>query len=386
MKKMKLFAAVLSAAVLAAGASFTALAAEGDISLAGLSIVTAVQDGKNISFNPDVTDYTFNVQSDCYGVKIMAVAPQGASITINGEAATSGMGKIVKIDDSMPSYDIVLETPIPVTVTKGEVSKTYTINVVRDCDTWAYNLFQAGEYFDAANNVNIPYQLYVPTNYDPSKQYPIVFALHGSGQRTQSVDMVLKRYQMATVWAKDSEAGRNQCIVLAPQCKMDSSVTASDNWTTLMGYRNGTADNPYTPMKYLEGAYNLLLKIMNDYSVDPSRVYMTGLSSGGFGTYALAIEHPETFAAIAPDAGGADPAKVSALKGIPMWIFHAADDPQVKPDEYYYTTLQALSAAGIPYRSTLYAPGTVFGTSAHFSWVPMYANQTFRDWLFLQKK
>ena len=385
MKKMKVFAALLAVAAMVVGASLTAMAADG-VSLAGLSITTAVQDGRNIMFNPDVTDYSYNVQSDCYGVKIMAVAPLGATITINGEEATSGMPKIVKIDDTMPSYDIVLETAIPITVTKGDASKTYTINVIRDCDTWAYNLFKAGEYFDTANNVNIPYQLYIPSNYDPSKQYPIVFALHGSGQRTQSVDMVLKRYQMATVWAKDSEAGRNQCIVLAPQCKVDSSVTASDNWTTLMGYRNGTAADPYTPMKYLEGAYNLLLKTMGEYSVDPSRVYMTGLSSGGFGTYALAIEHPETFAAIAPDAGGADPAKVSALKGIPMWIFHAADDPQVKPDEYYYPTLAALNAAGVSYRTTLYAPGTVFGTSAHFSWVPMYADQGFRDWLFLQKK
>ena len=370
MKKMKVF---MAAILLLTGASLTAMAADG-VSLASLSITTAVQDGRNIMFNPDVTDYSYNVQSDCYGVKIMAVAPLGATITINGEEATSGMPKIVKIDDTMPSYDIVLETAIPITVTKGDASKTYTINVIRDCDTWVYNLFKAGEYFDAANNVNIPYQLY------------IVFALHGSGQRTQSVDMVLKRYQMATVWAKDSEAGRNQCIVLAPQCKMDSSVTASDNWTTLMGYRNGTAADPYTPMKYLEGAYNLLLKTMGEYSVDPSRVYMTGLSSGGFGTYALAIEHPETFAAIAPDAGGADPAKVSALKGIPMWIFHAADDPQVKPDEYYYPTLAALNAAGVSYRTTLYAPGTVFGTSAHFSWVPMYATQSFRDWMFQQKK
>ena len=384
--RLKKLAAILFAVSVMAGATFTAMAADGDISLASLSIVTAVQDGKNIAFNPDVTDYSFNVQSDCYGVKIMAVGPLGSTITINGEPATSGMGTIVKINDSTAAYDSVLETPIPIVVSKGGISKTYTINVIRDCDTWAYNLFRNGEYFDTANNVNIPYQLYIPSNYDPSKQYPIVFALHGSGQRTQTVDMVLKRYQMATVWAKDSEAGRNQCIVLAPQCKMDSSVTASDNWTTLMAYRNGTCDNPYTPMKYLEGAYNLLLKTMGEYSVDPSRVYMTGLSSGGFGTYALAIEHPETFAAIAPDAGGADPAKVSALKGIPMWIFHAADDPQVKPAEYYFPTLAALDAAGVSYKTTLYAPGTVFGTSAHFSWVPMYANQSFRDWMFAQKK
>ena len=58
----------------------------------------------------------------------------------------------------------------------------------------------------------------MPTNYDPDKEYPIVFALHGSGQRSQTTDMVLKRYQMATVWAKDSEAGINECIVLAPHC------------------------------------------------------------------------------------------------------------------------------------------------------------------------
>ena len=167
-------------------------------------------------------------------------------------------------------------------VSKDGASKTYTINVVRDCDTWAYNLFTPGTYFDAENNVNVPYELYVPSNYDPSRQYPIVFALHGSGQRTQTVDMVLKRYQMATVWAKDSEAGHNQCIVLAPQCAMTDAQTKTDNWTTLMGYRAGLTANAFEAMPYLGAAYNLLLKIMNEYSVDRSRVYMTGLSAGGF--------------------------------------------------------------------------------------------------------
>ena len=380
---MKLFAALAAAASMAIGASFMAMAAE-DISLSSLSIVTAVQDGKNIMFNPDVTEYSFNVQSDCYGVKIMAVAPLGATVTINGEPATSGVGTVVKINDSIPAYDSVLETPIPVTVSRDGASKTYTINVVRDCDTWAYNLFTAGEYYDAANAVNIPYELYVPSNYDPSKKYPIVFALHGSGQRTQSVDMLLKRYQMATIWAKDSEAGKNQCIVLAPQCKVDDANT--ENWTTLHAFRAGIYPNPYDTTKYLEGAYNLLLKVMDEYSVDRSRVYMTGLSAGGNATYTLAIEHPDVFAAIAPDACGADPLKVSALEGIPMWIFQAADDPTMKPAEYYYPTLAALDKAGVSYKTTLYAPGTVFGTSAHFSWVPMYADAAFRDWMFAQSK
>ncbi len=387
MKNMKKITAIIMAAAMIVGASQAAFAADaGDISLRGLSITTAVQDGRNIPFNGNVTEYTYNVQSDCYGVKITPVAPAGASVTINGEPANSGMGNIVAIDGSYANYDIELVTPIDITVAKGGASKTYRINVVRDNDTWAYNLFTPGEYYDEANAVKIPYELYVPSDYDPAKSYPIVFALHGSGQRTQTVDMVLKRYQMATIWAKDSEAGHNQCIVLAPQCATTKDEAVLNNWTSLMEYRQGVAENAFATSKYLEGAYNLLLKIMDQYSVDKNRVYMTGLSAGGFATYTLAIEYPQTFAAIAPDAAGADPSKVSALKGIPMWIFQAADDPTVKPAEYYYPTINALNAAGVAYKTTLYDPGTVFGTSAHFSWVPMYANAQFRDWMFAQHK
>ena len=384
MKKFKKLAVIAAAAAFVLGMAQTALADTGAPILTGLSVLTAVQDGKNISFSPSVTDYSYNVQSDCYGVKITATAPSGTVITVNGEELESGASKIVSIDGSLPNYDIVLETPITVTANKNGLSTTYTVNVVRDCDTATYNLFKPGEYFDAENNVNIPYELYVPTNYDPNKKYPIVFALHGSGQRTQSVDMVLKRYQMATVWAKDSEAGKNECIVLAPQCKVTDAKL--ENWTTLMAYRAGAAENAFAPMKYLNGAYNLLLKVMNEYSVDRDRVYMTGLSAGGFATYTLAIEHPEVFAAIAPDAAGADPSKVEALRGMPMWIFQAADDPTVKIAEYYNPTIEALKNAGIYYKTTLYNPGTVFGTSAHFSWVPMYANTEFRDWMFAQHK
>lgn len=357
--------------------------AEDAVALTNLSIVTAVQDGKDITFDAATTDYTFNVQSDCYGVKITATAPEGATLTINGEEAVSGEGKIVAIDGSYENYDKVLETPIEIVVSKGEESKKYTINVVRDCDTDTYALFQALEYKDEKTGETIPYELYVPSDYDATKSYPIVFALHGSGQRAQSVDMVLKRYQMATVWAKDSEKGHNQCIVLAPQC---ATKDANENWTTLMTYRNGEAENAFEAMPKLNAAYNLLLKVMDEYSVDKNKVYMTGLSAGGFATYTLAIAHPETFAAIAPDAAGADPTKVSVLKDIPMWIFHAADDPTVKPDEYLYPTLEALDKAGVEYKSTIYKPGTVFGSSAHFSWVPMYATQEFRDWMFAQSK
>ncbi|MBR5467779.1 MAG: cadherin-like beta sandwich domain-containing protein [Firmicutes bacterium] len=356
---------------------------EEKVELVDLSIYTAVQDGKDIAFAPATTGYEFGVQSDCYGVKVVATAPEGATVTINGEAVESGVAKVVAIDGSYANYDVVLETPIEVVVTKGEASKAYTINVVRDCDTETYALFEELSYTDAETGETIPYMLYVPTTYDANKEYPLVLAYHGSGQRSQTTDMVLKRYQMATVWAKDSEAGINECIVLAPHC---ATADGNENWTTLMQYRNGLHDNSFDAMPKLTASYNLLLDVMEDYSVDADRVYMTGLSAGGFATYTLAIEHPETFAALAPDAAGADPAKVAAIADIPMWIFHAEDDPTVAIAEYLVPTLDALDAAGSDYKLTMYAPGTVFGTSAHFSWVPMYADKEFRNWLFAQSK
>lgn len=351
--------------------------------LTDLSVVSNVSTANALTFVPETTDYTVNVQSDIYGVKVTATAPEGATLTINGAEAVSGEGTVVKIADDYASYDVVVETPVEVVVTKDGASTTYKINVVRDCDTETYNLFQQLEYVDKETGVTVPYCLYVPTNYDATKKYPVVFALHGSGQRTQTVDMVLKRYQMATVWAKDSEAGKNECIVLAPQC---STQDDSINWTSLQQYRAGTAENAFELMDQSKAAYNLLLKVMDEYSVDKDRVYMTGLSAGGFGTYALAIEHPETFAAIVPVCGGANPEKVSALKDMPMWIFHAADDPTVNPEEYLYPTLEALDAAGIEYKSTIYDKGTVFSTSAHFSWDPAYADADMRTWLFEQSK
>lgn len=385
----RLAACVISAAMIVgfAPAAFadTATEAQTGAVLSSLAVddITLTGNGISPAFNPAVTDYSMNVQSDIYGVKVTAVAPAGATVTVDGKAVEADGSAIVKLPDSYGSYDTTLTQKIAVTVTSGSQSKTYTVTVTRACDYSTYSLFNISTYKDAETGVSMPYALYVPKNYDPSKKYPVVFALHGSGQRSQTPDMVLKRYQMATVWAKDSEAGHNECIVLAPQCATQDS---SENWTSLMQYRSGKAANSFDQSKYAVTAYNLLQNIIKSYSVDTDRIYMTGLSAGGFATYSIAIAHPETFAALVPVCGAADPSKVSALKGIPMWIFHAADDPTVNPDEYLYPTLSALDAAGVSYKTTIYPAGAVFTPSAHFSWVACYADKEMRDWVFAQKK
>jgi len=225
----------------------------------------------------------------------------------------------------------------------------------------------------------------VPSDYDASKEYPVVFVLHGAGQRLQSTDMLLKRYESATIWAKDSEAGTGQCIVISPQCAEADGI----GWTylmTLLDKKSVDAD-PYELTPWATAAYNLLQQVKGEYSVDKDKIYATGLSMGGFGAYALAIAHPDEFAAIVPVCGGADPKTVGKLKDkVAIWAFHAIDDPTVDFETYFTPTKNAMDAAGVEYKETVYSAGQVFYPSAHFAWTPTYANKEMRTWLFEQSK
>ena len=100
----------------------------------------------------------------------------------------------------------------------------------------------------------------------------------------------------------------------------------------------------------------------------------------------MAVEHPEEFAAIVPVCGGGNPETVKNLKGIPIWIFHAEDDPEVSYEKWCVPTLKALDEAGADYTKTIYEKGKVFYPSGHFSWTPAYANKAMRKWLFEQFK
>ena len=409
---MKKLSALLKAALLVtalAAGSFsayadndTAAADAAGAALTSLEIRDATLKPIFEGFDPETTEYKVTVQSDIYGVLIDPGAPLSAKITVtadkdalayNGDVNyTAGEaipydfakdGHVVMLGQAYEDYDSEFVQTVTIKVENGGDSKEYKVVITRECDSKTYALFDEKEFTDSAGTT-IPYLIYVPKKYDKSKKYPVVFALHGSGQREQPLDMLLKRYQMATVWAKDSEAGHNECIVLAPQCTVEDANL--ENWTTLMANRAGEADDPFAPMPQLDAAYELLLQVLDEYSCDKDRVYMHGLSAGGYATFTLAQMHPETFAAIAPDASGADPSKVSALKGMPIWIFQAIDDPTVPVVDNYDPTVKALDAAGVKYKTTLYKKGEVFYPSAHFSWVPMYADEEFRDWLFEQSK
>jgi predicted peptidase len=123
----------------------------------------------------------------------------------------------------------------------------------------------------------------------------------------------------------------------------------------------------------------LLDEILRRYRVDADRVYLVGNSMGGKGTWALAAQCPDRFAAIAPICGEGDPATARQLTSVPTWAFHGAAD-RVVPLEKSERMIVALKEAGGDARLTVY-PGV-----GHDAWTPTYANPGFYDWLLKHRR
>ena len=195
------------------------------------------------------------------------------------------------------------------------------------------------------------YLLSLPAGYEDSdRRWPLMLFLHGSGESGESLAKVKANGPPKLI------AGNERafpCIVVSPQSP-------------------GRGWNP----DYLAA---LLDDICATYRVDPDRVYLTGLSMGGYGTWMLAATHPDRFAAIVPICGGGNPADADKLKGLPIWAFHGADDKTVKL-ENSEKMVDALKAVGSDVKFTVY-PGV-----GHDSWTETYANPELYDWLFAQKR
>ncbi len=182
--------------------------------------------------------------------------------------------------------------------------------------------FLSGSFTDSKGTV-IPYRYYLPDNYDASKTYPVFFYLHGNGSRGSDNKIQLTTNGAALnnkVFSSDYE-----CIMLAPQCPSSSS------WVNSSRYPGSAAFNGSTEMsQYLNAAKELLDKFIADYSVDTSRIYVTGSSNGGGATWELIYRFPRMFAAAIPIAGSGSSdgaAEIGAyLTRTPIMTFHGDAD------------------------------------------------------------
>lgn len=196
--------------------------------------------------------------------------------------------------------------------------------------------------------VRLNYLLYLPEEYESSgeTQWPLVLFLHGMGERGDDV-MTIKKHGLP----KLADQRKFPFVIVSPQCPPHTYWTAE-----------------------IDGLKALVEEIADRYRIDRKRIYVTGLSMGGFGTWELASSYPNLFAAIAPICGGGTAAKAAALKDVPVWAFHGAKD-DVVPLSASEKMVQAVNAAGGN------AKLTVYPDLDHDSWTVTYDNPELYEWL-----
>jgi len=229
------------------------------------------------------------------------------------------------------------------------------------------SLFSAMKFSNKKGDT-LNYRILFP-DFDPLQKYPLVIFLHGSGERGNDNTAQLK--WGALNFASDYNLKIYKPFVIAPQCPDNQS------WSN---FRRG-ADVKYNDTA--TNAISLLLSLIDStvkkYAIDTNRIYITGLSMGGIGTFDLITRRPNLFAAAVPVCGAGDTSKASIFKHIPMWIFHGAEDFSVSP-KYSLDMVYALTKTGA-------RPGfTQYPSVGHFSWIAAYSDPMLMEWLFRQNK
>lgn len=228
--------------------------------------------------------------------------------------------------------------------------------------------FEARTFADGG--YKLPYRLLRPKDYDAGKKYPLVIFLHGAGERGSDNEKQLVHGMKD--FASDDVMEKYPAFVMAPQCP------AEEAW----GGISRLAKNP-TPPDRLAPALAATLKaaegLRSEFSIDDKRIYITGLSMGGYGSWAALTHRPELFAGAVIICGGGQPASVAKFKHVPVWAFHG-DQDKVVPPEQSREMVEALKAAGASPKYTEY-PGV-----GHNSWAATYANRDVYAWLFAQRK
>src|SRR5262245_6136123 len=230
--------------------------------------------------------------------------------------------------------------------------------------------------------LRLGYLLYLPADYQPKspKRWPLILFLHGAGERGTNLSLVTMHGPPKLVKAtfqrpkNESDAAqqkreaamktlKGQFIIVSPQCP------AGQRWEN-------------------DALLALLDLIVAKYRVDTNRVYLTGLSMGGYGTWSLGTRYPERFAAIAPICGGgeridillASRTKSAALKTLGVWTFHGAKDSTVPLSESERMVEALKKAGGTDVQLTVYPE------AQHDSWTETYNNPDLYEWFLKHQR
>ena len=270
-------------------------------------------------------------------------------------------------------------------------------------------------YTSTVDQLGREYFVYLPRGYaaNNGKQWPVIFFLHGNGERgngLDELDYVMSHGPLYEAWIQKKDL---PFIIVAPQLHMftmgnipyianrtraqiplrlDEGVPAYQPFFAtpqLMGagedIKDLSAVPPLLPMGWEQvelDLVNIISRVQQDYRTDKTRLYVTGLSYGGFGTWYMASKHPELFAAAVPVVGWGHPDLMApiAKANLPVWVFAGGRDTSVQKKFFYagINTLEQLRDSEIRF--------TVHEDLGHDAWKRIYASKDLYDWLLTKQK
>lgn len=258
--------------------------------------------------------------------------------------------------------------------------------------------FKQYTYTDPTTGYTMPYNLYLPENYDPSKKYPLLFFVADASANINNDKTPLFQGNGATVWTSLEEQAKHPCIVLAPQYTQDMV----DKLGMMTTDKNQWTDG-------LTLVTHLLQQVIKDYAVDTNRIYGTGQSQGGMTNIAISDRYPDLFAAQWLVACQWDTTEMEALKDKNLWITVCEGDNKAHPGMNEAVAKWKALGSQVAQNTELWdskapvaeldqkvkelaAQGskinyTVFAGGNHmYTWSFAYNIDAIRDWLFAQKK
>lgn len=237
-----------------------------------------------------------------------------------------------------------------------------------------YNIQAQREKFEKhifeSNCINMPYRLLKPSSLEYGEKYPLVLYFHGIGVRGDDNEKTL----INGVWhlAKDEFQEKFPAFVLVPQCPENMK------WTEYFSANERVVFNNEQTIS-MKTAIELMFSIIENYPIDSKRIYVSGMSMGGFATWEILIRYPDLFAAAVPVCGGGDVRFADQLKNIPIWAFHGEND-KIVPLERSTEMVESINNLGGK------AKISIIKNVGHDVWHQTYEMLEMYEWLFDQKK
>jgi poly(3-hydroxybutyrate) depolymerase len=395
------------------GATYTADVVAGHLLSGDNSLAVVCQTGGAQFADIEVTQAKSLLKGRIYEFSFMAVSDKPRAIKIgideySGEKRTLWSTDSIWVESTPGHYGpYEFRCRLPDGSYKFKIMLGGMDNVTVNIDSVWMTMTDDPEYFRPEElyeyhhhpyqDLSLPYRWFAPANQEPSRRYPLVLALHGAGEHGSDNELPISVHQIAFTWSDSANQAVHPCFVLVPQSP-DQWVNA--NWS------NGTYKIAETPIsKPLAASIDLLDSLIRVFPIDTARMYVTGLSMGGYGSFDVIMRYPNRFAAAVPMSGAGDSSSVDLIMDVPIWDFHG-DVDTVVPTAGSRQMMDAFERAG---RAVAYtechngvceadpdraatdavaAGATLIYTEdkgvAHGPWAQWYDMPQLHEWLFSQ--